>query len=343
MTKSSPSLDSIQLLRAIAVWMVVFHHFAEIYIPPGDGSLFRAFFARYGAMGVDVFFVISGFVMHKSTNEKIVSSRVFIFNRLARIVPAYWFFTGLTALILLTFNKVIPLTEIEPIFLLRSLLFIPTQNPSGIGPYPLLTVGWTLSYEMAFYLIFGIALLFRSSFRLAVIAAGICLLQAAVPEWGAGFVFYAYKMGFEFLMGIAIGVIYCRNWLRIPFVISIILAMGSIGIISSSEGSHDYLKVGFPCAAIVAAALSQEGRFHLHGWLTKLGDWSYSTYLCHVIVLSVGYKATQMWDFNPWSVLPICCAMILLSSWISYTYIEQRATALIKRNFGSLLRSRANA
>lgn len=343
MNKTSPTLISVQLLRAVAAWMVVFHHFAYFFLRSSDGW-FSTFFTKYGAVGVDVFFVICGFVMYKSTFEKDVTPKAFIFNRVTRVVPVYWFFTCLTALVLLRFNDIIPQTEFTFVFLLKSLFFIPSQNPSGVGPYPLLTIGWTLNYEMAFYLIFGASLFFRLKYRLAIVAAGVFVLQKMMPDWGAGFYFYFCKMGYEFLMGIAVGVIYCRGWLRFPLVVAIAMTAISFAVITTFDIVHDYLRVGFPCAVIVAAAISQE-HFNLrtNKWLIKLGDWSYSTYLCQIIVLSFCYQFAQIFFINIWVAFALCCSMILLVSWISYTFIEWHTTRLIKKSFGSMFKARVAA
>ena len=319
--------------------MVVFHHFAQFgvinHIQPSSINFFSAFFTHYGAMGVDLFFVISGFMMYKTTNEKSTTPGLFILHRLIRIMPAYWFFTCLTGVLLVTFTKLIPLTEFGPIFLIKSLLFIPAQNPSGIGLYPLLNVGWTLNYEMAFYLVFAAALFLRPSYRLAGICFGIFIMQAVVPKLGSDFGFYANKISFEFLMGIAIGIIHRKNILRISVIPAIIITTICFAFISGASNVHAPFHVGFPFAVCIAIAVSQEKYFKSHAWLTKLGDWSYSTYLSHILVLSMGYRLVQIENYNHNFILPVCCGLILLISWASYRFLEQGASRQIKRALGS--------
>jgi len=75
-------LKSIQLLRAISAWMVVFYHTQQIYFGFGESGLISVFFSRYGAMGVDIFFVISGFVIYISTINKNISPLQFMANRI---------------------------------------------------------------------------------------------------------------------------------------------------------------------------------------------------------------------------------------------------------------------
>lgn len=151
-------LNSIQTLRALAAWIVVFHHYMQVAFKFSLTDPVSVALYKYGAVGVDLFFVISGFVIYLSASQKHQSPGIFALHRLARIAPAYWSFTLATVATLLIVPGIVPLTMYEPVFLLKSLFFIPAQNPSGIGLYPVVTMGWTLNYEMAFYVIFFLAL-----------------------------------------------------------------------------------------------------------------------------------------------------------------------------------------
>lgn len=330
MKNTRPTLESIQLLRAIAAWIVVIHHFVQIY-GPSSGGWFDQFFLGYGAVGVDVFFVISGFVMYKSTHEKAVSPGSFISNRLVRIVPAYWLYTCLTAILLFAIPGIIPSTAFEPGFFLKSLFFIPANNPTGIGPFPLVTVGWTLNYEMAFYLVFALALFVWSDVRLAAIIIGMYLLQTEIPKISVEATYYANKICNDFVMGLVVGVIYCKNRLKMPLLIAIVLAIGSLWMIGKHPHSHDPNLIGLPCAVLLASVLSQESLFKTPAWMINLGDWSYSTYLCHVIVLCLGHKVMTIFGLNPWLTFIGCCTVIVAVSWVSYTFVEQKATIYLKQ------------
>jgi peptidoglycan/LPS O-acetylase OafA/YrhL len=93
------------------------------------------------------------------------------------------------------------------------------------------------------------------------------------------------------------------------------------------------MQVGIPISIVVAITISQEHYFKLNKWLINLGDWSYSTYLCHVLILSIGFRLMTIWDLNIWIVLIICCLSIYVLSWASYIFVEQAANRLIKNNF----------
>ena len=320
--------------------MVVLHHFVQIFFQHQTDDMVSIFFAKYGAMGVDIFFVISGFVMYKSTHEKTISPHVFIFNRLARIVPAYWFFTFLTLFFLLAVDRLIPFTEFELIFFIKSLFFVPAQNPFGDGFLPLLTVGWTLNLEMAFYAIFAGALFFRKSHQFAVIMIGIIVLENMVPRLGSDFSFYHRKIVFEFLVGIIICIIYQKNLLKIPLIPALIVTLLCLFVISKSREAHDNFNVGIPFAVIVAMTISQEKYLACNRWLIHLGDWSYSTYLCHTIVLALIYRAVQNWNLNNWFILPFCLVSISAVSWVSYTCVERKFSRFITRKDVSISKFR---
>ena len=113
-------------------------------------------FIDKGAVGVDIFFVISGLVIFLSTEGKSLPPVRFLLYRLFRIVPAYWLYTVLMALVVVFARPVLPDQTVDWSHFLLSLLFIPTENPGGYGIYPTLNVGWTLNYEMLFYVLFAL-------------------------------------------------------------------------------------------------------------------------------------------------------------------------------------------
>lgn len=323
-------LNSLQTLRAIAAWMVVLHHFAQIFFNFEEGSWFVIFFANYGVLGVDLFFIISGFVIYHSTARKTVTPGHFMLHRVGRIVPAYWLFTLLTALIVYSFDGLIRLTELDPWFLLKSMFFLPAANPSGIGLYPLLTVGWTLNYEMAFYLVFCLSLFLPKHYRLVGVTLGIVCIQMGLSRLGGAFAFYSGKLMFEFLIGIAVAVMYSRGWVqRINLSLAIGMMIVSFFFIAAKEYGFAYFKIGIPL--IVIAAISQEKWFQGLSFMRALGDWSYSTYLSHVLVLSIAYRVSLVWQLNPYLALSAACIVIMLVSWLSFTIVERNISALIKQ------------
>ena len=103
----------------------------------------------------------------------------------------------------------------------------------------------------------------------------------------------------------------------------------AIMFIATKEHDFAYFKMGIPL--IVIAAISQEKRFQRFRLVGSLGDWSYSTYLCHAIVLSIAYRATLVWQWDPYFSLGAACLAIVLISWLSFTIVERNISLLIKQ------------
>jgi len=153
----------LQILRFVAAMLVAVMHITQaisIHVTGrGDAHYWGA-----GSAGVDIFFVISGFVMAITTQgepargpARLAAAWVFIQRRILRIVPLYWFYTLLKAALLLAIPALAVKSTIEPVHFAASLLFIPMKSPWGLVQ-PVLPVGWTLNFEMLFYMVFAIAI-----------------------------------------------------------------------------------------------------------------------------------------------------------------------------------------
>ena len=140
---------------------------------------------------MDIFFVISGLVIYLSTRDKPIAPGQFLLNRVLRIVPAYWFYTLLMALLLLVASRWMPHQVFDGQHLLLSLLFIPAENPGGYGLYPTLNVGWTLNFEMFFYLLFGLAFLVRRRHHLLLVSAALLIVSEVLGRMGVLSRFYS--------------------------------------------------------------------------------------------------------------------------------------------------------
>lgn len=331
-------LTSIQILRTLAAWLVVGHHIAQIY--PGMRTVngIATAFTVYGAFGVDLFFVISGFVIYTSTVNKTIGPLEFVLHRVARVVPAYWFFTMATAAILVVNATFVPATVLDTRLLIKSLFFIPAENGSGWGIFPVLTVGWTLNFEMVFYLIYAAGLAFPRTVRLPIVAAGIAILYSYAPRLGGSASFYANPIIFEFLLGIAVGIVHHRGYLqRLSPSFATALALGAAAFVTFNADQHSLLKVGTPCALIVASAIALEPQIRLVKFsrhLAILGGWSYSTYLVHVVIVSAAAAVSVRFSLLPQLTIPIAIAAIAAVSWASHTYIEIPSARAIRQAFG---------
>jgi exopolysaccharide production protein ExoZ len=177
MPKKNPSIEFIQAFRGIAALIVVLWHGSRFVAPYGSW-IGEALFGQGSNMGVDLFFLISGFVMVITSKPGQV--REFSVRRLTRIVPVYFVMTF--AYVFLLQGGLRYFEDYKTLILLgHSLTFIPESG--GMPPtfaFPTLVVGWTLNYEMYFYLIFGISLLF-GRLRWAFLFAYFALTLIAIP------------------------------------------------------------------------------------------------------------------------------------------------------------------
>ncbi|WP_449432191.1 acyltransferase family protein [Pseudomonas putida] len=316
-------LYSLQALRAFAAWVVVCHHFMQIFFDFHATGPIGQLLTDRGAVGVDIFFVISGLVIYLSTRDKAIEPRQFLLNRVLRIVPAYWFYTVLMALLLLAASSWMPHQVFDWEHLLLSMAFIPAENPGGFGLYPTLNVGWTLNFEMFFYLLFGLAFLVRQRHQLLLVSVALLVASEVLGRLGVLSHFYNNDIIYEFLLGIGLGVLYRRGLIRQMLWLPLAMLAAAGYAIYHLDASVRLLHWGIPSALVVLACISLEPYFQGNRMLKTLGDCSYSVYLIHVLVLYAGWFASQRLHLNPYWVFALCVPSIGLMSWFSYRWLER--------------------
>lgn len=160
--------------------MVVWHHAtAQVALAPVFGKI-----PTFGPLGVDLFFGISGFIMLVTTWDKPIGPVEFMAHRIKRIVPLYWLATLSMVGLAIVAPALFKTLKWDAATLTESLIFIPHYSLSFPGDIkPLLVPGWSLHYEMFFYVLFAGALLCKREHRLTVM---VCALTALVV---AGWIF----------------------------------------------------------------------------------------------------------------------------------------------------------
>ena len=302
--------------------------------------LYHVDFIAKGAFGVDIFFVISGFIICYVTA---CDPSDFLPKRLIRVVPLYWAGTLGVFLLAVIAPRLLQTGTTSPEGLLKSLLFIPYEKEPGRGLYPILFLGWTLNYEMFFYGLFALALRVR---RLrAPLAAGtlIAILVAAgraIDIDSALWRFYTSPMLLEFAYGIGIYCLWARyRHLHTNIGAPLILAIAALGLLCMSlsgnpESENRFLLWGLPSAAVVAAVLAMQDRLRFPMALVLVGDASYSLYLFHPYVLKAIEKTiSPMAGFSPRSLFAmfIFICVSLLMALLIYRYFERPATSRLRR------------
>lgn len=298
---------NLQILRAVAAYLVVFNHaqFLVIDIHPHLKP------TNIGFIGVDIFFVISGFIMVFTAGGAARSTLSFWRDRLIRIVPLYWLATFcLVGLSVIGFAPS-GLHGWDLKDLLASLLFIPDIRKDGVTE-PILFVGWTLNYEMFFYFFFGLALLLRNQLRSVLMLTGFF-----VGLWAAGRLFaplpfiatfYTQPIILEFAAGCILGLIYLRSQIftvRRPYAVALpLLALAAAGTVLGDIFYRELvfqvaearlLMFGLPAIAIVIGALvlEQSGKRFTGEFFLLQGAASYSVYLFHTLVLQTVFKTAS--------------------------------------------------
>ena len=265
-----------------------------------------------GAAGVDVFFVISGFIIWREALRPAATPGVFFWRRLTRVAPAYWFATLAVGAIALVWPRFMPEVVVSPSHLLASLAFIPHADPLG-RIFPVLPPGWTLDYEAGFYLMVSVALLAPARARLALALGALALMSLPgfvfTPLYGLG----ANPMLLEFAAGVWLAHRADRG-ARIPPGAGLVFGGLGLALLALMEvtGFRDILLRpllwGLPAVMIVAGALAIEPVRALAPppVLVRLGDASYAIYLCHLPAVGLALAAlgaVPVWVFAPAAVL----------------------------------------
>ncbi len=339
---------NIQVLRGVAATLVVWHHLQAMV----NSTFGTSFASSIGTIGVDIFFVISGFIMFYrgySTPDRIP---FFLISRFFRIVPLYWLGTfALVALFLLGFNPN-GVHHLTPTTVLESVFFIPTALPDGRHEL-VLSLGWTLMYELFFYALFAISFFARSRvLSFVLIAVALCstsLIGTLVDGLSYLQMYYLAPITIEFLYGAILGLIFDKISIKSKRVllsgaaasflaaVSMLFAFYELGLVDVGKFGARFLTFGIPAFLIVLAALLLE-KANVRkdsGALIRWGDISYSLYLFHPLTLQAAIKgADQVVPQNTFGIgLAIIFAMgiTLAASWIIYDRIETRLVAFGKR------------
>jgi exopolysaccharide production protein ExoZ len=328
-TSRLPQIVSIQYLRAAAALGVVAFHAMES----------AAYKFPVGAAGVDIFFVISGFIMWTLTEHAENRPGSFIWRRIIRVAPPYWIATLLVALAVTIRPHFLWMAPFSAADLARSLAFAPYVDAWG-EPYPVLLQGWTLNYEMFFYVLFALALFAPRRLQLAVlslalaglIAAGL-LLQPTDPALAT----YTDLELAEFLAGLWLGKVWLTGRLRGRAVGWGLVAAGLAAfaveqVLQLRDGPWRTVYWGLPALALVTGALCLEGAGAVRRWapLKALGDGSYSIYLFHLFVVAVCARLFAG-PAADWLRLAASLVGSGVAGWVLFHLLERPMTSALRK------------
>ncbi|MHA6326414.1 acyltransferase family protein [Roseivivax sp. CAU 1753] len=333
-------LAGLQTARAMAALMVLTGHViaeAEHYFAidlPGD--------AIPWTRGVDLFFVISGFIVIRSADRWQAGSGAFLARRFLRVAPLYYLFTTLMVLTLLAAPGAAKDTALEPGQIVASYLFFPVERYDG-RIAPVLSLGWTLNYEMAFYAVLSGALMLRRPVRtLCAIFAAAALLGALIGPAGVFEIGIPAPMSAlwrfstnPIFLEFAFGMILARLWhRRAPDArLALICALAGIVALVGLDATPlpRFVAAGLPAMLIVAAAslFAPDIRWPLQ----RIGDASYALYLSHRFTLrAMTLVLLPVLPATPIAAVLFCgivMAASVLVGWIVFATIERPVLAAL--------------
>lgn len=347
------TITSLQALRACAALLVVLYHMGL-----SDYQTRNAYFIHFfnfGFSGVDIFFVLSGFIIYYSTtkNPKMTALE-FLLRRFIRIFPIYWVAIIATLgayLISLAYPSLLSSHQLiydtiktgNVLFILNSLFLLPFTHP------PLLAVSWTLSFEILFYLLFGI--FFFNSKKMLLIAlllwVSICfLLMLTYPinffsESSGPFLPVFNPIVSEFLFGCLVAIFAIKKnhaYSKIALILGIIFFGVSI-FVHAGGNVYSEFSYGIPAAFIIYGFSGLT--FNISRFYTYLGDASYSIYIFHVPLLSALGKSAFLFKELGNTMASILIFVIIVSvSCFIHSYIENPLLAFFRKKFHPVMSKR---
>jgi exopolysaccharide production protein ExoZ len=342
--------------------MVVWLHC--LYVIPG--AVERLGTPYFGSSGVDLFFVISGFIMVVTTADKDVTPSRFFCLRLIRIAPLYWAMTLVLVACAALGHSYIELDNAQwrigldgcindaclthlryaPAAIVKSLLFIPYRSPEFPGGvWPILLQGWTLNYEMFFYALFALSLAPPSRFRLPALVATLGLLVVAGKLFGPFTSPLASTYSNPMLLEFAAGMILAQAWMHAeprdwrPYsALLIVLGFYAIG----SQHSRYVIMSG--AFIIVACCLHPRICAIKSRPLLELGNASYSIYLTHQFVLAaLAWSWMRVLPRVTWASTAVFVALALalcaVTGVLCYRYFERPLTDRLRAVLGVRVRA----
>ncbi|HIH2748783.1 acyltransferase [Burkholderia aenigmatica] len=333
--------QNLQCARALAALAVVGYHMGVL---------------PFGQAGVDIFFVISGFIMSVVAPRE---GRAFLRKRLVRIVPLYWLTTLGVFAIAVVKPHWLNSTTAGIDYLVKSLLFVPYVKENGHWG-PLNLNGWTLEYEMLFYLVIAGSMWFvRARHATTFAALALALFCAYVAAGGPAGEVVAH-LGQPFVLEFGLGVLACRVLEtgiagclpRFAWLAAAAAALAAIPLaatlLGTPAGFERVFWWGVPaCMLIVAAvALDLRGWTIGNGMLARLGDASYSIYLLHPYVIGAANKIVGVrLDAGTWSGMAavlVTLAAVCLCGFACHAWIERPMLAVLKHRLSRQRRASAS-
>lgn len=339
-------LGRVQALRFFAAFAVLIGHLQhEVSTRLMPGVPFSEFTAIDGGIGVDMFFVISGFIMYYISGEGFGRPgewRRFASRRFLRIAPLYYVATLLMLVAAAVFTSHIDSDAIGVGPAIASFFFLPVPNGAGTV-VPVLKLGWTLNYEAYFYALFTFALIFPKRIGLIVLFGlllGIVGLAAILPGRLPMLDFWGQPIVLEFAAGMLLAMVYRRGW-RIGTGQAFALIVGGLLLtmmlryFELNPYTTRAVFQGIPAALIVAGVVlwrAPETRSATMRALEFGGDASYALYLSHPFSIRAATIAWGLIDGppSPWLFIAFTMVCALIAAALVHIGIEKPLDRMLR-------------
>lgn len=339
MIKSTVRYYELDLLRFIAAMAVVLFHFLfrgqqGDFIPVSFPSFEN--YARYGYLGIDLFFMISGFVISLSAENR--TAKQFVISRVTRLYPAFWAGVTITAIVIAFFGGALFQVEWSQYLINLTMLaqFVGAENVDDVY--------WTLYVELKFYAIIFLILLFKIFHKIELILSGwlfILLLSLifelpnivnfmVFPEWApffiSGVVFYLLNVRGLSLLRAAI--------LCVSFLLSLQGAVEGNTILNTSYNVFASEQVTVFIVAlfyiVFTLIIFDKLTCFRSSWAFRIGALTYPLYLIHQ---NLGFMFFTYFDgvFNKYVLLMMAILLVLAISWLIHVLIEKKLGSKLKK------------
>ncbi|WP_078058351.1 acyltransferase family protein [Rhizobium rhizosphaerae] len=344
---ASRYLVNVQILRFLAALLVVVAHVGiEVeHISETSGRPFALFHPLDWGVGVDIFFVISGFIMFYLMHDRFArpgSPARFLRRRLIRIVPLYWICTTLMLLSILIAGQLVRNDGLNPAHIIASYAFIPWPRADGqMGP--LLSLGWTLNFEMFFYVVFAFALLLPRRLGLTSMFTGFCALMLIAPHVPADLWmirFWGDTIIGEFLLGIVLAMAFLGNRrLGIVAMIALIVMGFGLAVLFFQTGSYEVVPRlvtgGIPAIVIATAAILGPSAPNnaFSRFLALGGDASYALYLTHPFTIKLLGALGLKMGLSLTGIFWLGLLLTVIVALLVHLLVERPITRFLNRTF----------